>query len=404
MSSTVYVTGLGTISAIGKDVEQSYAALCAMQSGVDKIKYLQTLHSEIFLVAEVKYSDEELCAMLGVNTKGGYTRTTLLGMIAAREALKNAGVDDVSDCRTGLISGNSVGGMGKSEIYFHDFMDNEKTGEFLNYLDTHDCADSTEKMADFLHNKDYVTTISTACSSSANAIMLGARMIKAGMLDRVVVGGTDALTKFTLNGFNTLMILDKEPCRPFDETRAGLNLGEGAGYIVLESEEIVKKNNKKVWCSVSGYGNANDAYHQTASSPDGNGAFMAIQKALKTAGISASDIDYINVHGTGTPNNDLSEGTAITRVFGDNLPKFSSTKAYTGHTLGACGGIEAVFSALSIRNETIFPNLNFAVPIATLNCIPVTDLLTKQPIRHILSNSFGFGGNNTALVFSKIED
>ncbi|MBY0426363.1 MAG: beta-ketoacyl-[acyl-carrier-protein] synthase family protein, partial [Cytophagales bacterium] len=226
-------------------------------------------------------------------------------------------------------------------------------------------------------------------------------MIKADILDRVVAGGTDALSKFTINGFNTLKILDNQHCRPFDNTRTGLNLGEGAGFVVLESEEMVKKSGKTPICEVKGYGNACDAYHQTASSPDGNGAYLAMKKALDQAGIASSEIDYVNAHGTGTPNNDLSEGRAMLKLFDGHIPPFSSTKSYTGHTLGAAGGIEAVLCALALQHGIIYPNLNFSQEMEEIHIHPETTLKKGQPIRNILSNSFGFGGNNSALVFGK---
>ena len=246
-----------------------------------------------------------------------------------------------------------------------------------------------------------VSTSSTASSTAANAIMMGAKLIKNGVLDRVIVGGTDSLSKFTLNGFNTLMILTDSYNTPFDNDRKGLNLGEAAAYIVLESDECVRKENKKVLGYLSGYGNANDAHHQTASSENGQGAFLAMEKAIKISGLEKEAIDYINVHGTATPNNDLSEGIAMIRIFGeDKVPEFSSTKAFTGHTLAAAAGIEAVYSLLAIRNNLIFPNLNFKTKMQEFDLTPVTELKEKN-INHVLSNSFGFGGNCSTLIFSK---
>jgi 3-oxoacyl-[acyl-carrier-protein] synthase-1 len=230
--------------------------------------------------------------------------------------------------------------------------------------------------------------------------MYGARLIKNGVVDRGIVGGTDALSRFTVNGFNTLMILDKEHCRPFDATRRGLNLGEGAGFLVLEKEEDALARNKHIYAVLSGYANANDAFHQTASSEDGTGPFLAMQGALNEAGFIPEQIDYINVHGTGTENNDLTEGIAIKRLFGSRIPPFSSTKAYTGHTLGAAGIIESIISILSLENGLIFPNLNFSKTIEELDLIPTTDL-TKKRLNHVLSNSFGFGGNDSSVVFSR---
>ncbi|MFH2130572.1 MAG: beta-ketoacyl-[acyl-carrier-protein] synthase family protein, partial [bacterium] len=239
------------------------------------------------------------------------------------------------------------------------------------------------------------------CSSSANAIMLAARLIRSNRLDRVVAGGCDALTRFTLNGFLSLKILDFQACRPFDETRAGLNLGEGAGFLVLESEKSLAEGNKKAICELTGYANTCDAYHQTASSPEGDGPFRAMQGALEVSGVQPAAIDYINAHGTGTRNNDLSEGTAITRLFNPDLPRISSTKPFTGHALGAAGGMEAVLSCLSIMKDIIYPNLGFSSPMNELNLIPETKLVENAGVHHVMTNAFGFGGNNTSLIFSR---
>ncbi|MES2733708.1 MAG: beta-ketoacyl-[acyl-carrier-protein] synthase family protein [Bacteroidota bacterium] len=401
MSKRVFVTGLGIISAIGHTIPDTLAALRLGRTGIGKISYLDTLHKNDLLVGEVKYSNEELLRMTGVLDHIPYTRTALLGMLAAKSALQDAGIEDVKAMRTGLISATSVGGMDKGEQFYADFIKNNSRGRLKNIV-THDCGDSTENMADYLGIKDYISTISTACSSSANAIMFGARLIKNNLLDRVIVGGTDALTKFTLNGFNTLMILDKNECKPFDENRKGLNLGEGAGFIVIESEKAVNASGKKVLGELTGYANANDAYHQTASSPEGHGAYLAMKQTLEMSGLDTSAISYINAHGTGTPNNDLSEGRAIEKIFASGLPKISSTKAFTGHTLGACGGIEAIFALLAINHDIVMPNLNFSTQMKELNFTPVTELLTEAGIRHVMSNSLGFGGNCSSLLFSKV--
>jgi 3-oxoacyl-[acyl-carrier-protein] synthase-1 len=197
------------------------------------------------------------------------------------------------------------------------------------------------------------------------------------------------------------MILDKAGCRPFDENRAGLTLGEGAAYVILESEEIVKTRNKKVLAELTGYANANDAYHQTASSPEGTGAWLAMQQALLLSGLKPEQISYVNVHGTGTQNNDLSEGIALQKIFGEKMPPFSSTKSYTGHTLGAAGAMEAVISVMSISHGILFPNLRFETPMKELDITPLTKVMRNVEVRNVLSNSFGFGGNNSTLILSK---
>jgi 3-oxoacyl-[acyl-carrier-protein] synthase-1 len=312
-----------------------------------------------------------------------------------------AGMNTELSVQTGLISATTVGGMDRSEDFYASFLENPGKGKLRDIIH-HDCGDSTERIAEVLGILDYVTTISTACSSSANAIMLGSELIKAGKLERVIAGGTDAVTRFTLNGFNTLMILDKEGCRPFDDNRAGLTIGEGAAFLVLEPEENALKNKRKIYGVVSGYANANDAYHQTASSPEGTGASLAMQQAIEMSGLQPSDIGYINAHGTGTQNNDLSEGRAIRKIFGDMVPPFSSTKSFTGHTLGAAGAIEAVISLLSIRHHCIFPNLRWTAQMKELPIRPVTQLVKDIDLKHVLSNSFGFGGNNSSLIISGI--
>lgn len=399
MSAPVFIAGVGTISAIGNNVAECLASFKNKKAGMADMVYLDSIHKNKLPVAEVKHSNEALASIAGLSAQ--LSRTALLSMIAAKEAVDDAAIENISSLRTGFISANTVGGMDKTENFFKEFIADNKKGKLRNIVN-HECGSITELVADKLGIKHYISTISTACSSSANSIFLAARMIKHNMLDVVVAGGADAITKFTLNGFNTLMILDSEYCKPFDENRRGLNLGEGAGYVVLVSEAVAKTLKKKPYCTLSGYCNANDAYHQTASSPDGIGSYLAMDGALKLAGLKPADIDYINLHGTGTQNNDIAEGTAIKRLFDPKYPKMSSTKSFTGHTLGASGSIEAVFSALSIQQGIIYPNLRFHTQMKELPFTPETDFSENITVNHVLSNSFGFGGNCSSLIFSKI--
>jgi 3-oxoacyl-[acyl-carrier-protein] synthase-1 len=398
MSSKVYIAGLGIISAIGNNVEECLHALEHEEAGMSNVTYLRTVHANELPVAEVKLNNDELANKAGFSSK--ISRTALLSAIAAKEALNDAGIANIRNIRTGFISANTVGGIDKTENFYHDQCKENKPGN-LHDIVNHECGSITELVADKLNINAFITTISTACSSSANSIMLAARLIKAGMLDVAVAGGVDALTKFTLNGFNTLLILDTEYCKPFDENRNGLNLGEGAGYVVLVSEKVASSLNKEMYCELKGYANANDAYHQTASSPEGKGSYLAMQQALQKANLQPNDIDYINLHGTGTQNNDLAEGTAIERLFHPMYPKMSSTKSFTGHTLGASGGIEAVFSALSVKHNFVYPNLRLQTPIKEFPFSAERKFLKDQHINNVLSNSFGFGGNCTSLIFSK---
>ncbi len=389
----VAITGMGCVSSIGLNVEENFQSLREERSGIQAARILSGF--ENLLTGEVKQSNAELISDSKLN-HAIFSRTSLLGIKAAKEAW--GANSHLPNLRTGLIGATSVGGMDRSEKYYRQVLE-EKDAD-LSLILTHDSGNTTEKIAKELGISGYVNTLSTACSSSANAIMLGARLIQHGILDRVLVGGADALTAFTIKGFHSLMIYDEHWCKPFDEARNGLNLGEGAAFLLLESEKSlsITKNKSLAW--VTGWNNSADAYHQTASSPDGKGATMAMQNALKNAGISNNAISYINAHGTGTKNNDLSESVAIKNVFGEKVPPFSSTKAFTGHTLAAAGGIEAVFSVLAIQHNFIPPNLNFANPISEMGLIP--NLKSGSLIiENVLSNSFGFGGNNSSLVFSK---
>ena len=395
MSRKVVVTGLGIISALGTGAENNMIALSEGHTGIASVEHLKTRLKDEFVLGEVKCSNDELKHLLAINKQLLISRTCLLAFHAGREALEMSGLkeDEIKSC--GLISGTTVGGMDLTE-QIRDFTTEKNLKKILS---NHPCGDTTEKLASFLGIKGFTTTYNTACSSAANAIMFAARLIKSGRADRILAGGTDALSCFTLNGFNSLMILDRNPCRPFDQSRSGLNLGEGAGYILLEAEEVAKPGKALVY--LSGYANSNDAHHQTASSPEGTGAILSMQKAMEVAGISCSEVSYINAHGTGTPNNDASEARAIATLFGPNVPPYSSTKSLTGHTLGACGGIEAVFSVKSILNQEIYAGINFTLSDEDLDISPLTHN-RKGQINHVLSNSFGFGGNNSSLIFSKI--
>ncbi len=377
-------------------MNENLRALLESRPGISRIAQLDTIHKDDIWVGEIKKTNDELAQCLSLPAGHNFTRTAMLGAIAAKQAVEDAGISDINDCRTGLVSATSVGGMDTTEKHYYDYPKNPEVSRFIS---SHDAGDVAHKIADTLGLRGPVTTISTACSSAANAILLGARLISSGKLDRVIVGGTDALSKFTINGFKTLMICSDAPNTPFDANRKGLNLGEAAAFLVLESDEVAK--NKNVLARVVGYGNANDAFHQTASSENGDGAFLAMEKAFEVAGLSPSTIDYINVHGTATPNNDLSEGRALKRVYADEpMPQFSSTKPFTGHTLAAAAAIEAVYSILAIRENVVFPNLNFQTPMPEFDIVPQTSLLQK-PINYVLSNSFGFGGNCSTLIFAR---
>jgi 3-oxoacyl-(acyl-carrier-protein) synthase len=392
----VVVTGVGMISALGVGVPAAAAALAASRSGIGPITILETRHRGKCVVGEVAHTNDDLCALAGV---GGEDpgRTALLGIIAAREAVAAAGLADLADVPTGLISATTAAGLDKTEA-LHRTTDARKIAYML---ENHDCGHSTERIADALGLRGLLSTVSTACTSSANALILAARLVSAGVLERAVAGGCDGLCRFVLNGFTSLRIVDPLACRPFDEHRCGLTLGEAGAFLVLESEAGAARRGARALAAIGGWGVANDSFHQTASSPGGDGAFTAMGVALRSARLRPAAVGWVNAHGTATENNDLSEGRALLRLFGADLPPFSSTKAATGHTMGAAGAVEAVISVLALERRTIFPNLNFSTPMKETGLAPVTAPLSAPDLAHVLSNSFGFGGDCSALLFSR---
>jgi len=390
----IAVTGLGIVCAIGNDTTSVLDSLKNKRSGVETMRYLQSEHTEL-PVGEVKLSNKEMQDMLGIPTDEMFSRTSLMGALAIRQALVQAGITSVEGKNVAVISGTTVGGMDITERYFQQMKESD---EMLSAITKHDCGSSTSDMARLTGLEDAeVITISTACSSAVNSIILGAEMLKDGKADIVVAGGSEALSKFHLNGFNTLMILDKEQCRPFDATRAGLNLGEGAAFVVLQKDDEVSVD--KALAYVAGYGNRCDAFHQTASSENGEGAYLAMTDALSMAGLKPEDIDYINAHGTGTPNNDPSESAAIRRVFGDSIPPVSSTKAFTGHTTSASGSIESVISILAMQNDFIPASLGWEKQDEA--CITPSVGMENVKLNNVVCNSFGFGGNDSSLILCK---
>ena len=388
----IQVAGYGIICAIGNDASAVLESLKAGRTGIGPMHYLQSVHKEL-PVGEVKLSNADMLRMLGQDETTIISRSILMGAIAIRQALEQAGIATEGK-RVVVINGTTVGGMDVTEHFFRQMSEED---DLLPLLKKHDCGSSTRQMADLAGLADAeVCTVSTACSSAVNAIILGSEMLKAGEADIVIAGGTEALSLFHLNGFNSLMILDKEQCRPFDKSRAGLNLGEGAAYVVLKAHSEPEQG---VPCPIfiRGYGNRCDAFHQTASSEDGEGAYLAMCDALQMAGLKPEDIHYINAHGTGTPNNDASESAAIRRVFGEEIPPVSSTKGFTGHTTSASGAIETVICILALRHQFLPANLGWkeqdeACIKPYVNSKLINSKFKTGICTSVLCNSFGFGG------------
>lgn len=378
MDEPIYITGAGIISAIGNNKHEVLCSLREKHSGIGTMHYLQSEHTEL-PVGEVKLSDEQMRAILSLDKDCSANRTSLMGTIAMKEALEDANIlSNVSNIM--LISGTTVGGMDYTE---RCFLDLQNSDDNLKILATHDCGSTTQLQADYFGiNRNNVITISTACSSAANAIIVGANLIKTGKAEIVIAGGSEAITKFHLNGFNSLLILDYNRCRPFDANRLGLNLGEGAAYIVLESERSIRKRNIQPIGELLGYGNACDAFHQTASSPNGEGADGEINvreflspiesrrmcRLLKTAFIT-SKVALREAH------IDRPDGIFIGTKYGmlSNSEKFLQQMCLDGeHTLGPTLFMQSTHNTiagmLAINTKCHGYNITFSQGDESLSC------------------------------------
>lgn len=393
MNPEVWVTGMGVISAIGIGPEETFVSLTNQHSGILPYNHVSPTLGHI-PVAAVGLSDQEILRSGRIIPPDApLSRTAALGLFAATNALRHSGWEGKDLRAMRIVGATTVSGMNLAEMFL---IQNEERGPLACVVPTFDCADPSEMIAHY-YEFQQATTLCTACSSSANAMITGTRMILNNLCDKVIVGGSDSLSRFTLHGFNALELLSSTGCKPFDASRNGITIGEGSAYLVLESSRTADKS--KALARISGYANRNESYHATASSPDGKGAATTMAEALRCAGLEPEDIGYINAHGTGTTINDLSEGKAIETIFGSHIPLVSSTKGFTGHTLGAAGAIEAVISVLALNRQTAFPNAGFSEQMTELSFSPVRAPI-QVPLRHVLSNSFGFGGNNSSLIFS----
>ncbi len=385
----VAITGLGLVSAVGRGLDATEAALRTGRSGLGRLT----------LFASPRQGQHPVAQVAGV---GPGPRNLALGRMALADALEHAGLVHAPE-RIGLVVGTCGGGMPETETALGARLasaDHDAT-----VWTRHACVHTTFALAREFGLAGPATTISNACSSGAQALAVGAELLATGMADAVVAGGVDALTRLTLNGFASLLAMDPEGARPFDARRAGMSLGEGAAFCVLERAEEARARGARSFALLAGFANTCDAHHPTAPDPEGRGATQAMRGALERAGIDAARVDYINAHGTGTQGNDLAEGNAIARFFaaqGSAPPPTSSVKGLFGHTLGAAGAIEAVTCALALSRGFLPGTARLSDVDPACGLEPLRESREATP-QVALSNSFGFGGNNTALVFERAE-
>ncbi|MBC1474792.1 beta-ketoacyl-ACP synthase II [Listeria grandensis] len=407
----VVVTGVGAVTPIGNDAQTAWENAKKGVNGVAELTRLNRDDYPVKIAAELKDFDIE--KYLEKKDARKMDRFTHYAIASSDMAVADAGltIDDSNAERVGVWIGSGIGGMETFESQFEVFLDrgHRRVSPFFVPMMIPDMASGQVSIRHGAKGINSATV--TACATGTNSIGDAFKVIQRGDADIMITGGAEApITKMSVAGFvsNKALSLNPDPetaCRPFDLERDGFIIGEGAGIFILEELEHAKARGAKIYAEIVGYGATGDAYHITAPAPGGEGAARAMKMALNDAGIGADGVDYINAHGTSTPYNDDYETQAIKTVFGDNAPNLaiSSTKSMTGHTLGASGGIEAIFSVLAIRDSIVPPtiHLNNPDPVCDLDYVP--NVAREMNVDVAMSNSFGFGGHNATLVFKKYQ-
>lgn len=393
-NTSAAVTGMGCICAAGSHVAECMTSLFKEERHMKPPSRFKSTHKAAYPVFEVP--DEFLSEELRTNEE--LHLTSKFGVAAAHEAIRNAGIStgELAKKRVGVCVGTTVGSSMNDESFYREFSgrrdpDMTPIKRFLR-------SNPASAIAKEFTLKGPCQTVVNACSSGTDAIGIGLSWIQSGLCDIVLAGGADELCHVTYNGFISLMITDDSPCKPFDKHRKGLNLGEGAGILVLEPEDSCKERKGAIRSYILGYGSSTDAYHLTAPHPGGEGLKRALSEVMTSCNVDPAEISFVNAHGTGTPDNDRVES----RVLSELLPgiPFLSTKGYTGHTLGAAGGIEAVFTIACLEAGRIPGNAGFSVRDPEL---PISPVESATPVsgRIALSQSLAFGGSNGVLLFTR---
>ena len=411
-NNRVVITGIGALSPIGNDAKTTWANALKGVNGIDKITRLDTEKYNVHLAGELK--DFNIEDHIDKKEARRMDRFTQYAVVAAREAVQDAKLDinDQTANRIGVWIGSGIGGMETFETAHTTLVERgpRRVSPFFVPMLIPDMA--TGQVSIDLGAKGPNGATVTACATGTNSIGEAFKIIQRGDADAMITGGTEApITHMAIAGFSASRALstndDKETaCRPFQEGRDGFVMGEGAGIVVIESLDSAKARGAEIYAEIVGYGSTGDAYHITAPAPEGEGGSRAMQAALDDAGIEAKDVQYLNAHGTSTPVGDLYEVKAIQNTFGEAAKslKVSSTKSMTGHLLGATGGIEAIFSALSIRDSKVAPTIHAVTPDEECDLDFVPNKAEDLDITYAMSNSLGFGGHNAVLVFKKFQD
>jgi 3-oxoacyl-[acyl-carrier-protein] synthase II len=398
----VVVTGLGAVSSIGSSVSEFWPNLLAGVCGIRPVSLFDASTYRTQTAAEVPDIPD---GFLTAAEKRRMSRADRMGLVAATEAVSQSGLDLAREdpTRIGVILGGGTSGLLDSEAVYEVWLNGGKgrPSRVLNHL-----PDAiTDRVAQRFGLEGLKSTITTACSSAANAMGYAFDAIVAGLADAVVTGGSDVLARLTYGGFNSLRSVDPDPCRPFDRERRGLSIGEAAGILLFEEEERARRRGAPILGEFLGYGVTSDAFHMTAPDPSGAAGARTIRAALDAAGRNAADVDYVNAHGTATPQNDSAETAAIKVALGERAMKIpvSSIKSMIGHCLCASGAIEAVATVMTVREGRIPPTIHYENPDPACDLDYVPNEARELPVALALSNSFAFGGNSSVVVISRYE-
>jgi 3-oxoacyl-[acyl-carrier-protein] synthase II len=407
----VVVTGLGIISPVGNTIPEAWDQVLAGKSGITRVTRFDPSRLSCQIAGEVKGFDPT--AYISAKEARRMDRFIHFGMAAGLQAWKDSGnaVTPETAERFGINFGSGIGGLPLIEEMHNELLKSGPRrispffipGTIINMI--------AGNLSIMLGTKGPNLAIVTACTTSTHCIGEAAKAIRYGDADVMIAGGAEAtVTELAMGGFASARAMstrNDDPAgasRPWDKDRDGFVLGEGAGAVVLEEYEHAKKRGARIYCELTGYGVSSDAYHMTAPAEDGEGAFRCMRNALRDAGLATDTVDYLNAHGTSTPLGDIAETMAVKRLLGERAKQVAvnSTKSMTGHLLGAAGGVEAVFTVLALVNQVSPPTINLQNPDPACDLDYVPNVARKMPIRTALSNSFGFGGTNGTLVFSRL--
>ena len=410
MRKRVVVTGLGCVSPVGNDVKDTWQSILAGKSGAAPIAAFDASAHKTRFAAEVKGFDP--VALFGTKDARKMDRFTQFATAATLEAIESANlkIDESNRDRVGILIGTGIGGLGTLIEQYEILLSRgpERVSPFLIPMMISDGA--AGNIAIRVGARGPNMSIATACASGTNAVGEATEMIRRGSADVMIAGASEAaIVGIAMAGMNVMTALStrnddpQKASRPFDKDRDGFMMGEGSGVLILESLEHAQARGANIICEFSGYGTTDDAHHVSAPAEDGAGAAGSMRLAIESAGLTLKDIDYINAHGTSTYLNDKSETSAIKTVFGEHAYKIpvSSTKSMTGHLLGASGAVEAVFCALAIRDNILPPTINYETPDPVCDLDYIPNQARKAEPRHVMSNSFGFGGHNATLILSR---